>query len=81
MYLHTPLVLRGMKRNARCTKEVFLSSHKNNVIFLWLVTPQFCYAILFRAVKEAILENVNKNFKSIFYKCHEVKSMLIFKKS
>jgi hypothetical protein len=25
--------LRGMKRNARCTKEVILSFHKNNVIF------------------------------------------------
>ena len=43
-------LLRGMKRNARSTKEVFASFHKNNVIFLWLVTPQFFYAILFRVV-------------------------------
>jgi hypothetical protein len=33
--------LRGMKRNARSTKEVFTSLHKNNAILLWLATPQF----------------------------------------
>jgi hypothetical protein len=39
-----------MKRNPRSTKEVFTSLHKNNVIFVWLATPKFVDAILFRAV-------------------------------
>jgi hypothetical protein len=52
--------LRGMKRNARCNKEVFTSLHKNNVIFLWLATPQFFNAILFRAVRGAFLVILNK---------------------
>jgi hypothetical protein len=56
-----------MKRNARNTKEVFTSFHKNNVIFLWLATPQFCYAILFRAVREAILVTSNKINRAVYF--------------
>jgi hypothetical protein len=36
------LRLRGMKRNARRTKEVFTSFHKNNVIFYGWRLPNFC---------------------------------------
>jgi len=56
-----------MKRNARTTKEVFMSSHKNNVILLWLATPQFFYAILFRAVRGAILVVLNKINQAVFF--------------
>jgi hypothetical protein len=35
-------------------------------LFFWLVTPQFLYAILFRAVRQAILENLNKKFRANF---------------
>jgi hypothetical protein len=54
-------LLRGMKHNARSTKNVIKSFHKSNAIFLWLATPQFLYTILFRAVKGAILVILNKN--------------------
>jgi hypothetical protein len=56
-----------MKRNSRCTKEVFTSFHKNNVIFFWLATPQFFYAILFRAVRGPILVILNKINPAVYF--------------
>ena len=56
-----------MKRNPRSTKEVFMSFHKNNVIFLWLATPQFVYAILFRAVGGPILVILNKINRAVYF--------------
>jgi hypothetical protein len=60
-------ILRGMKRNARCTKEVFMSYHKNNVIFLWLATPKFFYVILFRAVRGPIVVIFNKINRAVYF--------------
>jgi hypothetical protein len=59
--------LRSMKRNPRSTKEVFTSLHKNNVIFLWLATPQFFNAILFRAVRGPILVILNKINRAVYF--------------
>ena len=59
--------LRGMKRYSRYTKEVFTSFHKNNVNFVWLATPQFFYAILFRAVRGAILVILNKINRAVYF--------------
>jgi len=56
-----------MKRYSRYTKEVFTSFHENNVIFLWLATPQFFYAILFRAVRGAILVILNKINRAVYF--------------
>jgi hypothetical protein len=61
------LFLRGMKRNSRCTKEVFTFFHKNNVIFLWLETPEFFYAIFFRAVRGPILVILDKINRAVYF--------------
>jgi hypothetical protein len=53
-----------MKRNAKwfLPIETIL-----NVKFVWLVTPQFFYAILFKAVRGEILEILNKNNWSVCF--------------
>jgi hypothetical protein len=56
-----------MKCNARFTKEVFTSLHKNNVKFLWLATPQFFNAILFRAVRGAFLVILDKINRAVYF--------------
>jgi hypothetical protein len=52
---HKLLSLRSLYWYAKSSKEVFKFSHKNNVNFLWPVTPQFFCAVLLRVVRGLIL--------------------------